>query len=156
MCWQCDNPRATIDDYLDHLRMIIKFSGWAVQYVEDKKKPFAYTVGLHEKGLPELLLTGLPPQESARLLNSIAQEVIAEGVVLQPPLHIDFQSELYLEVVEVDHPFAHLKMAVNIYGPVRAVQLVWTDDHSRWPWDRGWARRRRPQAVVGQRHPLAG
>lgn len=156
MCWQCDNPHATIDDYLDHLRMIIMFCGWAVQFVEDDRKPFAYTVGLHEKGLPELVLTGLPPHESARLLNAMARRVLDEGIALQPFMHIDFQSELHFEVVEVEHPDAHLKMAVNIYGPIRALQLVWTDDHRRWPWDRGWARGRRPQAVFGRRHPLAG
>lgn len=72
-------------------------------------------------------------------------------------MHIDYQSEFLLEVVEVDHPDVHLKWAVGLYGPdVRAQQLVWTDDGRRWPWDRGWAHGRRRQAVLGRRSPLAG
>ena len=34
MCWQCDNPDRTTDDYLDLLREIINGHGWAVQFVE--------------------------------------------------------------------------------------------------------------------------
>ena len=57
MCWQCDHPHATTDDYLDELVKIIKKNRWAVQYVEGEDRPFAYTIGLHELGLPELLVT---------------------------------------------------------------------------------------------------
>jgi hypothetical protein len=32
--------------------------GWAIQYVESENRPFAYTVGLTDRGLPELLMTG--------------------------------------------------------------------------------------------------
>ena len=37
MCWQCDHPHATVDDYLDELRKTITKHKWAVQYIEDKK-----------------------------------------------------------------------------------------------------------------------
>ena len=157
MCWQCDNPQRTTQDYLQILREIIRGHGWAVQFVESEQRPFAYTIGLHDKGLPELLITGLPPRTSARLLNSIAHQIFEDGVVLHPAMHIDFQSEFFLEVVEVEHPDVHLKFAIGLYGrEVRAHQLVWTDDARRWPWDRGWAHGRRRQAVLGLRSPLAG
>lgn len=156
MCWQCDNPQATTEDYLDVLRAIIRDHGWAVQFVESERRPFAYTVGLHERGLPELLITGLPPHTSTRLLNSIAHYIDEDGVVLQPAMHIDHQGEFLLEVVEVDHPDVHLKFAVGLFGPqIRALQLVWTDDDRYWPWDRGWADGRRRQPVLGRRCPLS-
>ena len=42
-----------------------------------------------------------------------------------------------IEAVHVDHPDAHLDLAVRLFGSgVRAVQLVWTDMWGRWPWDR--------------------
>jgi hypothetical protein len=151
MCWQCDNPDATIDDYLDLLRRIVRRRGWAIQFIESEQQPFAYTIGLHEKGLPELLLTGLPPETSARLLNSIVAQIVNNSTLLRPAMHIDYQGEFLLEVVEVDHPDAHLKFAVAIYGPIRALQLVWTDKAPLWPWDRSWAQGRRPQAVLGLR-----
>ena len=157
MCWQCDNPHGTIDDYLQILRDIVRDHGWAVQFVESEQRPFAYTIGLHDKGLPELLITGLPPKNSARLLNSIAHQIVDDGVALRPAMHIDDQNEFLLEVVEVDHPDVHLKFAAALCGPqIRAVQLVWTDDRRRWPWDRGWAHGRRRQPVLGRRMPLAG
>ena len=48
MCWQCDNPNSTIEDYLNELRRMMRdHDGWQVQFVEQDRKPFAYTVGLH-------------------------------------------------------------------------------------------------------------
>ena len=157
MCWMCDDPGRTTEDYLDTVRATIAAHRWAVQYVEDKKAPFAYTIGLHTLGTPELLIAGLPPHTSARLLNSIAHGVADDGTMLRPAMHIDYQSEYLLEVVEVEHPDVHLKFAAGIFGTgIRAFQLVWTDDSRQWPWDRGWARGRRRQPVLGARTPLAG
>ena len=154
---QCDNPHRTTDDYLDVVREIIDGHQWAVQYVEDEDRPFAYTVGLTDLGLPELLITGLPPRTSLRLLNSVAHDMVDDGTILRPAMHIDFQSEFLLEVVTVDHPDVHLRCAVAICGPeVRALQLVWTDDFRRWPWDRGWSHGRRRQPVFGVRSPVPG
>lgn len=155
MCWQCDNPQGTIDDYLQILREIVRDHGWAVQFVESEQRPFAYTVGLHDKGLPELLITGLPAQTSARLLNSIAHQIVEDGITLRPAMHIHFHDEFILEVVEVDRPDVHLKFAAALLGPqIRALQLVWTDDPHWWPWDHGWATGRQPQSVLGRRSPL--
>ncbi|WP_458318463.1 DUF4262 domain-containing protein [Mycolicibacterium brisbanense] len=71
MCWQCDNPNGTIEEYLDGLRATIDDHGWAVQSVQSDKRPFCYTVGLHRHGLPELIITGMAAHTAARLLNSI-------------------------------------------------------------------------------------
>ncbi|MGW4096512.1 DUF4262 domain-containing protein [Mycobacterium sp. NPDC004974] len=155
MCWQCDNPNGTTDDYLDILRDIIKDHGWAVQFVENDKRPYAYTVGLHDMGLPELLITGMPAQASARVLNSLAHQITEDGTFLQPAMHIDYQDEFLFEVVEVEHPDVHLKFAVELCSPrIRAFQLVWTDDRGRWPWDRGWSHGRCRQPVLGVRKLL--
>lgn len=151
MCWMCDNPDAGVDDYFEVLRKIIARSGWAIQFVESDPRPFAYTVGLHEKGLPELLITGLPPQPSARLLNAIAARTTDGSAILLPAMRLD-QDEMQFEVVEVDHPDVHLRFAVGLFdAPIRALQLVWTDDKSHWPWDRGWSHGRRRQPVFGVR-----
>lgn len=156
MCWQCDNPDKTTDDYLDVLRATIRDHRWAVQFVESERRPFAYTVGLHDRGLPELLVTGLQAQTSAKLLNVIGHHMVDEGMVLLPAEHIDCGGRYLLEVVEVEHPDVHLKFAVALGGAhLRAYQLVWADDAGRWPWDRGWGHGRRRQPVLGIRSPLA-
>ena len=154
MCWQCDNPQATTEDYLDVLRDVITEHRWAVQFVEGDR-PFAYTIGLHDRGLPELLITGLPPRTSGRLLNSIAHQILDDGARLRPGMHIDCQDEFLIEVVEVDHPDVHLKFAAGLFGErIDALQLVWTDDRRHWPWDRGWSHGRRRQPVLGLRSPV--
>lgn len=154
MCWQCDHPDKTTDDYLDELRKTIKTHGWAVQFVESDQRPFAYTIGLHYKGLPELLVTGMQPRMSAKLLNLIGHQMVAEGMDLRPAEHIDCGGRLLLEVVEVEHPDVHMRFAIELCGAkIRAYQLVWADDAGRWPWDRGWGHGRRRQPVLGIRGP---
>ena len=152
MCWQCDHPDATVEDYLDILRETIRGHGWVVQFVEDERRPFAYTIGLHDRGLPELMLTGLQARTAYRVVNSIAHMIVDDGTVLAPGMHIDYQDEFPLEVVEVDHPDVHLTFAIRLGGPeVRALQLVWADSRGRFPWERGWSHGRRRQPVFGCR-----
>lgn len=152
MCWQCDNPDGTPEQYLEVLRATILDHGWAVQYVESDKRPMAYTVGLHDRGLPELLMTGLSTEVSCRVLNSIAHMMVDDGTVLAPAMHIDYEDRFLIEVVEVEHPDVHLKYAVGIFGPaIRALQLVWADDKGRLPWAAGWGHGRRRQPVLGRR-----
>lgn len=153
MCWQCDHPHATVDDYLDELRKTITKHKWAVQYVEDEKRPFAYTIGLHKRGFAEYLVTGVSPERAMQLLNSVAHYTIRK-VAPKPGDTMNIAGEVDLEFVNVDQPDAHLAHAVNIYGPnVRALQLVWRDERGHSPWCSDFARGRGTQPVLGKRGP---
>jgi hypothetical protein len=45
-----------------------------------------------------------------------------------------------------------MDMAIAIEGPdIEAAQLVWADDHGRWPWSKGFDGGRRMQPVLGVR-----
>ena len=57
MCWKCDHPEATTQEWLELLYERVKQNGWTPMFVEGRT-PFAYTIGLHERGLPELLGDG--------------------------------------------------------------------------------------------------
>jgi hypothetical protein len=150
MSWQCDN-QGTTEEYLDELRELIRLHGWAVQGVEDDRLPFAYTIGLHHRGLPELLVTGLAQDKAARLLNDVALAAL-DGRVFRPGAHIAVGDGPLLEIVEVEHPDAHLNFAVALGGSdIRALQLVWSDDRGRWPWAAGWGPGRLRQPVLGIR-----
>ena len=46
MCWQCDHPEAAKEDYFNELRQIICTHGWAVQCVEDARRPFDVRCGV--------------------------------------------------------------------------------------------------------------
>lgn len=155
MCWQCDHPDLTIEDYFDEVRETIRKRGWMVQYVESDRTPFAYTIGLHDWGLPELLMTAVSPQRATRLLNTVARDAVA-GRELTPGQQFKVPSGPQIETVEMGHPDAHLKFAVAFGGPgIRALQLVWADGRGRWPWTATFCDGRRRQPVLGCRTPSA-
>jgi Domain of unknown function (DUF4262) len=151
MCWKCDHPDGTIEEYLDEVRAKILKHGWAAQYVESDRTPYAYTIGLHARGLPELVVTGVSPQGALRLLNAVVRDVMS-GDRLTPGRQMTPPAGPVLEIVQVDHPDAHMDTAIAIYGPqVRALQLVWADDRGRWPWAPGFSDARVRQPVLGVR-----
>jgi hypothetical protein len=133
MCWKCDHPEATMQEYLDLIYEKVQEIGWVVQFVESDRNPFAYTIGLHERGLPELLVTGMPPERANLVLNTVA-EYLVDGGRPVPGERMLIGGELLLDFVQVEHPDAHLKFAVSIYGPLKALQLVWHDDQGHGPW----------------------
>lgn len=156
MCWDCDNPDKTERDYYDEVVLpTISRYGWMVQFVGGDRTyaPFAYTVGLTEAGLPELVVTGLTDQRSARLLNGVGAHYLHVDPVPEHGDRIRLTDSVLLEVVALPHPDAHLFVARNVYGDVlRAQQLVWHDDRGRWPWERGHRASRGGQPVLGPRH----
>lgn len=151
MCWMCDHPGSTKEEYLAVLHTKILSHGWAVQYVEDDRAPFAYTIGLTRHGLPELLVTGVSPERALHLLNDVALSAVP-GNPRTPGEQLVLSSGSVVEVVAVEHPDAHLYFAVAFYGDVmRALQLVWTDERGRWPWAADFDDGRGGQPVLGVR-----
>lgn len=153
MCWQCDHPGATRQDYLDVLRSTVMKNGWAVQYVE-AEPPFAYTVGLAAAGLPELLITGLPPERSMLLLNTVADYLVRTAEPA-PGDTMTFPDHTSAEFVEVSEPSVHMGWAAAFYGgPIRGLQVAWCDDHGHSPWCPDFNRGGRRQPVLGVRGPV--
>jgi len=153
VCWTCDHPGSTRADYLDHMAGIVEDCGWAVQFVERDRDhpPFAYTLGLTLRGLPELVITGLPAQHAAHVLNGEADRVIVDGVP-QPGERLVLSDGRAAEVVALPHPEAHLFAAVDLYGgALRALQLARADDRGRFPWEVGHRAGRGGQPVLGPR-----
>ncbi|HSV40592.1 MAG TPA: DUF4262 domain-containing protein [Nocardioidaceae bacterium] len=152
MCWKCDNPDATDADYFDKIAGVIDANGWFVQGVEkDRWRPgFAYTVGLTMFGHPELLVTGMAHRAAAHLLNGLAHPLVwhAAPAFVAGDFHL-WPGSPAIEIVDVAEPTVHLVMAEGMYGSdIRAVQLVYADDHGRWPWEVGF---RGHQPVLGPR-----
>jgi hypothetical protein len=145
----CDHPGSTPQDYLAEVHAKMLAYGWAVQYVADRR-PFAYTVGLTRCGLPELLLTGAEPLRAHRLLTLVAQMAVTGD----PPtrgMRISLPDGPVVEMVEVEHPEAHLLCAGAIFGEVSALQVVWADELGRWPWAPDFDYGRGTQPVLGMR-----
>jgi len=155
MCWECDHPGATRDDYLRYVRGVIAEYGWAVQGVERDRihPPWAYTVGLTGHGEPELVVTGLPLRRAAVLLDDVAEHVM-HAAAPRPGEQIALRDGPLIEIVKVAVPSAHLVMAVEMYGPgPRALQVVHADDRGHWPWETGYRGVRGGQPVLGSRAP---
>ena len=134
MCWKCDHPDSTMQEWLELIYEKVKENGWTAIFIQDDRTPFAYTIGLHEHGLPELLVAGMPPERANLVLNTVA-EYIRRGGRPVPGERMLIGGELLLDFVQVQHPMAHLKFAFSIYGPdMRALQLVWPDDNGHLPW----------------------
>ncbi len=151
MCWQCDHPEATVQEWMEKLHRLVEKLGWIVQFVEDQRTPYAYTVGLHKRGLPELLVTGLPPGAANYMLRSVGEYLVSGGKPV-PGERILIGDELLLDVVQVEHPDAHMNVAVAFYGPgLRALQLVWPDDRGHRPWCAEFSNGPERQPVLGVR-----
>jgi hypothetical protein len=147
----CDNPGSTKQELLAEIREQVLRFGWSIQYVESDRNPYGYTVGLHERGLPELLVTGLLPQPTVALLNEFA-EISGQGERLRPGERLTFGHILPIEVVRVQTPDAHMDTAVAFYGrQFPALQLVWADGAGRWPWSIGFCDGDAKQPVLGVR-----
>lgn len=152
MCWECDHPEASHQDFLVMCLGMIERYGWMVQGVEadGATGPWAYTVGLTRCSMPELVVTGRSLERAGQLLNGYAAH-LHHAPVPRPGDRVRPYRDVSAEVVEVPVPFAHLELAVELYGPeVRALQLVTADDAGRWPWDRRYRGRWR-QPVLGPR-----
>jgi hypothetical protein len=151
MCWMCDHPGSTWQDFLDELRKKMRKHGWTVLYVEIDRTPYAYTIGLHERGLPELLVTGVSPQRALWLLNHVAKKAV-NGEPLTPGQRMRLVTGTLIEIVEVEQPDAHMDAAVAFYGAdLRALQLVWPDGRGHWPWSAAFEDGRGTQPVLGVR-----
>lgn len=148
MCWMCDHPGSSADDYLDMMRAKIRRRGWAIHYVERDRMPFAYTIGLAAAGLPELLVTGLSPQEALTMLSCCAQWIVEDDLPWLPGDTVG-NPQRFVRLVEVEHPEVHLGVAVRLQGPVTALQLVWHDAAGHGPWCPDFNGGRGGQAVLG-------
>ena len=150
MCWKCDHPEASFAEWIDGIRKLVDQRGHVVQYVEDDRRPFAYTIGLHRRGLPELLVTGLPPKHARWLLNTFIHRFAGRNPAAGDRYRLPART--HVEIVDVDQPDAHMGMAIAIEGrDISALQLVWADDRGRWPWAPGFDDGQRIQPVLGKR-----
>src|SRR5690349_10614505 len=102
-------------DYYDLLQGKIRKAGWAVQYVESDRRPYAYTIGLHDWDVPELLITGVSRHRAVRLLGAMARKLVS-GEVLTPGQQVPLPDGPLVEVVEVGHPDVHMRWAVAFGG----------------------------------------
>jgi len=99
---------------------------------------FAYTYGRAIAGKAELVVVGMSSEAGSGVISGILERVdrgeIPEGVVAT--LQSDPTQAVVLAPVPDEWVQAHMFASLRVCRtrPVRAVQLLWTDDEGRWPW----------------------
>lgn len=131
-----------MDDYDRKILSMIGEYGVAIQYVggDETSPPFAYTVGLAAVQRPEFLIFGLPPEIAHTLLNDLAKVALAGQEFAHGDIVHNLISGYPVTMVEIADPGEHLTMANRLYQPaedvqVSALQVVFPDKESRFPWE---------------------
>lgn len=130
-----------LDAYDRSCMAMIAEHGWMVQGVfptaNDPGVGFCYTVGLTVAALPELVISGLPHETAATLLNLAGERSL--GAEFKAGDVLDGIAGVPLRVVAA--PSAAVNMARHLYGfgRVVALQLVWPDTAGAYPGDAGWS-----------------
>lgn len=101
-----------------------------------------HTVGLADKGWPELMLVGIDPQVAAQVLNKIIAQRdtpfkvgdVIEGVATTP-MRLDPISD---EAIERFMGQAIAMRLAHGGRDIEALQLIFTDSAKRWPEDEGY------------------
>jgi hypothetical protein len=115
--------------YLDQVRSTIREHGWAIQAAAvqpDETALFAYTVGMTEAGLPELLVLDPPSNEhAATLLNTAGHFHRARPGGLISPSAVIIDGQAYT-IAELPRPQADcVRVARAIYGDdVRVFMII--------------------------------
>lgn len=133
--WRPDVP-ADLD------AMIARY-GWGITAVFDPAgidPPFAYTTGLSKLDLPELIVFGLPGQAAHGLLNIIGRK-LKGGEQLPLNTRLDDIADGFPAVLLAaarEHTDRYMYATSSRYPGYRALQLVWPDPQSRFPWEFGF------------------
>lgn len=148
--------QAWLDQEDARITSVIRQHGWAIEYIgggccaapgcdggADDGPPFAYTVGLFGLGHPELLVFGLEPDPTARLLNALGNRIRNDDTMV-PGQMITFAEKWSHRVIpeEVPNPGEIVFTANRFYQrpaefSVPVLQLSYDDSSGRFPWEDG-------------------
>ncbi|WP_035719474.1 DUF4262 domain-containing protein [Gordonia shandongensis] len=150
------DPRCTgHDDLIDDAAAQIAAGRWAVTAVlgDAAHSPVAYTTGLTEHGLPELVVTGLPTRLAACVLSEAAETSVSKycrGTPYRSP-HVSESLNRRVRfqlVTAIDTDV--LRLTRLFYGDrFRADQMVWPDQNGLYPWQFGYSVPSHIQPLLG-------
>lgn len=139
---------------------IIAQHGWAIRGVfesEDGEVPsFAFTVGLHDRGCPELITLGVQYLIAGRLLNELAEQLVQgerkDARLVSGPVAMEgWPVKFYLLPCSPGDLEGDMAKVLERSGGSAAVaQVCWSDEMGRFPWEPGYsASMLRSQPVLG-------
>jgi hypothetical protein len=142
----------TDDPLLAELQALIQRYGWAVRRVLadpfTDAAPFSYTVGLTAFDHPEVVVTGMPFEPAQAFLNMVGERVRAGASYVagtRDTSLTDHGDVAFIQAVDT----AGLHAVEQVYGQVRAMQLIWPDSAGAYPWEPGFRNSPSVQPLLG-------
>jgi hypothetical protein len=135
--------RKGLDAVRKNIADIIAQQGWAVITIQaDVNAPaHSYTIGLTDKGLPEVIIFGLPAEDATSLLGNIAHQLV-DGLSYSentPLTKVFAGANAYLKPVAGPAARENLRLASEFYPEgIAGLQLVWPDETGLFPWQEGF------------------
>lgn len=141
------------DEMLGRLAEMVTRSGWALQGVfgSTVDDVFTYTVGMTERGLPELWLGSLNPNQAGPILNDLGRLHTARpgGLPYDEPIDAEYSIPFRLRG-PVQPRAAQVFAAFGMYGEqvVTLAQVLWADSAGRFPDEAGYDAVAFPQRLL--------
>lgn len=105
------------------------------------KANFTYTVGLREKGFPELIIIGLPNESAHALIGDAIKQFERNGVPKDGQVDATLANMplVYREVPTEEAAKEHTCWVGNYYknNDYKVIQIVWPDRAGLLPWEPG-------------------
>jgi len=145
-----DSVRAFIKSLDDKIERFGQASLMVGDDPENSIPSYAYTIGLTERGLPEVLVFGLGDTAGV-FLNDVAERLKSGRAVPRNERIGDVFRGFDAVVHDVSPKVAaqFLKFAASRYGErLRCIQLIWPDAQNRMPWEPDHDREKRAAQLL--------
>lgn len=172
VCNSDGDLQEAMQDFVDKMDRIATEHGHAVLTVpgDSPETSFTYTIGLAERGWPELVLYSLAPETARMMLNLVIERIESMGVMPEAGLTIDkaINWPVQLGLIAEDKLASHFVLATKRAqakghgditktsdGPsIAGLQLIWPDPAGRLPTDAGYDHQNFPQPLLSDKTKL--
>lgn len=137
---------ARINAYMEKVASMVEEHGWIVQAIGTSPMLF-YTVGLAQKGLPELVITGISVEAAQSIINTFARKLVEgkftlDDAAMERGDKFDDVLENYSAKLRWVSPMQTRQLNVaRVFAQsdeFRAVQIVWPDPKGRFEGEAGF------------------
>lgn len=131
-------------DYMRSLQELVERVGWAVQAVgavDPGDVPYCYTVGLTNKGFPEVAIRGIDPRTGMHLINHFVGRLLKDPTIATQPRVSEIIEKYDIAVVPMsDQDISGNLFLADLYqrtfhqpSTVHVLQLIYPDRNGHFP-----------------------
>ena len=124
------------DEIAARIEQVIKVQGWHIFGIVGEKIPYMYTVGLAEKGKPELFLAGTLGEAQAAVINELAKMVVAGKASEYETVEVGGQKFLLIPTSDVVPRDFTIQAGRRVEDrPYSVLQVLFPDPEGKFPGD---------------------